>query len=86
MTDIEAIGDYGIERFGLTQALKYHCGLESRFDLLSEFPRIGSPCYDLRQGLYRLPYKSHAIFYAIASDHVLIVRVLHARVDFARHF
>lgn len=51
VADIEAIGDYGIETFGLTQALKYHVGLESRFDLLSEFPRIGSPCYDLRPGL-----------------------------------
>lgn len=62
VADIEAIGDYGIETFGLTQALKYHVGLESRFDLLSEFPRIGSPCYDLRPGLYRWLYKSHAIF------------------------
>jgi toxin ParE1/3/4 len=86
VADIEAIGDYGIETFGLTQALKYHVGLESRFELLSEFPRIGSPCYDLRPGLYRWPYKSHAIFYTIGSGHILIVRILHARVDFARHF
>jgi toxin ParE1/3/4 len=86
VADIEFIGDFGIRTFGLTQALKYHVGLESRFELLSEFPRIGSPCYDLQPGLYRFPWKSHAIFYTIHPDHILIVRVLHARADFARHF
>ena len=36
--DVEAIGDYGIATFGLAQALKYHLALESRFELLGQFP------------------------------------------------
>ena len=51
--DVEAIGDYGIATFGIPQALKYHLALESRFELLGEFPRLGMPTYDLRPGLYR---------------------------------
>ena len=84
--DIEGIGESGMSKFGLAQALRYHLGLESRFELLAEFPRIGLPTYDLRAGLYRWPYQAHMIFYVIEPDHLLIVRVLPARADFKRHF
>jgi toxin ParE1/3/4 len=86
VTDIEAIADYGIVTFGLTQALKYHLALESRFELLAQFPRIGLPTYDLRPGLYRYPYEAHSIFYTIEPDQVFIVSVLYAGADFKRHF
>ena len=84
--DIEAIGDYGVSTFGFAQALKYQLALESRFELLAQFPRMGLPTYDLRQGLYRFRYKSHTIFYTISADNIVIVRVLPARADFKRHF
>ena len=86
VADIEHIGDFGFKMFGLTQALKYHAGLESRFELLAQLPRVGLPTYDLRQGLYRYPYVSHTIFYTIEPCFIFIVRVLHARADFIRHF
>jgi toxin ParE1/3/4 len=84
--DVEAIGDYSITIFGLARALKYHLALESHFELLGQFPRLGIPTYDLRTGLYRYPYEAHTIFYTIEPDHVFIVRVLYARADFKRHF
>jgi toxin ParE1/3/4 len=68
LADIRAIRDYGIATFGLAQALKYHLALESRFELLGQFPRIGTPTYDLRPGLYRYHYKSHTVFYTIRND------------------
>jgi len=84
--DIEAIAHAGIVTFGLTQALKCHAELEARFELLGQYPRIGTPTYDLRPGLYRYGYRSHAIFYTIELDHVFIVRVIHAHADFKRQF
>jgi toxin ParE1/3/4 len=84
--DLESIGEFGVAAFGLAQALKYLLALESRFELLAQFPRIGVPTYDLSPGLYRFPYMSHVIFYSIAPDDVFIVRVLHGRADFKRHF
>lgn len=54
--DVERIGDDGMAKFGLAQAMRYHLALESRFELLAEYPRIGRPTYDLRPGLYRWPY------------------------------
>ena len=84
--DIEAIADFCFVTFGLTQALKYHLALESRFELLAQFPRIGIPTYDLRVGLYRYPYEAHTIFYTIEPDQVFIVRILYAGADFKHHF
>jgi len=75
-----------ITRFGLAQALKYHLGLESRFELLAQFPRMGTPSYDLRLGLYHFLYEAHMIFNLIETDDILIVRVLNATPDFKRHF
>jgi len=49
--DIDHIGAHGISRFGLEQTLKYHLGLESRFELLAQFFRMGTPIYDLRPSL-----------------------------------
>jgi plasmid stabilization system protein ParE len=37
-------------------------------------------------GSIRFPYEAHMIFYTIASEQIFIVRVLHARADFKRHF
>jgi plasmid stabilization system protein ParE len=44
--DIESTGNDGITTFGFAQALKYQLALESRFELLAQFPRIGLPTYD----------------------------------------
>jgi toxin ParE1/3/4 len=84
--DLRDILRFGIPRFGKVQAVKYHAELESRFALLTQFPRIGQPTYDLRPGLYRYGHKSHVIFYAIAPDAIVVQRILHASADFARHF
>jgi plasmid stabilization system protein ParE len=68
------------------QAFKYQLALESRFELLTQFPRMGSPTYDLRQGLYRFRYKSHMIFYTSSAENIVVVRMLPASADFKRHF
>ena len=59
--DVEFIIDDGLREFGINQALKYHLGLESRFELLAQFPRIGLPTYDVRPGLYRYPLTTFAL-------------------------
>lgn len=57
VADIHVIGNDSCLTFGLTQTLKYHLGLESRFELLAQFPRVSLTSYDLRPGLYHYPYK-----------------------------
>jgi toxin ParE1/3/4 len=71
--DIQNILRYGIPNFGVAQALKYHSELETRFELLAQFSRIGTPVYDLRPGLYRYPHKAHT--FSIPSARTIFLSV-----------
>jgi toxin ParE1/3/4 len=83
--DLEGIYEYTILHFGLEQARVYLLGLHGRFQMLAEQPTQGRKADELAPGLRRVEYQSHVVFY-IPKDHgVLIVRVLHQRMDVARH-
>jgi plasmid stabilization system protein ParE len=53
-----------------------------------EMPRFGSPVSDLAEGLYSYPQQSHVVYFRVlidASSVIEIVRVLHGRMEPARH-
>lgn len=81
-SDVTDIARYTLAKFGEHQVIKYIAKLERTFQVLADFPGIGSMADDLRPGLMRFPNQSHMIFYTIVANHILIVRVLHARADF----
>lgn len=83
--DLAGIADYTIETFGLRQARRYRDELDTCFHNLAENPRIGRCADRLAPGLRRFEHKSHAVFYTEYNDGVLIVRVLHARMDASLH-
>ena len=83
--DIQNILRYGIINFGVAQALKYHSELETRFELLAQFSRIGTPVYDLRPGLRSPPQGPHNFLYHRRGNFYL-ARLLVATADFKRHF
>lgn len=74
--DLEDIALYGIETFGIEQALRYRDGLKTRFSRIAEAPHHYPRVDHIRPGYRRSVYKSHAIYYRIDEDGVLIVRVL----------
>jgi toxin ParE1/3/4 len=80
--DIAGIADYTLATFGERQVIKYLASLERTFQLLADFPGVGLPVDDLPIGCFRLVHQRHVIFYERATDHILIVRVLHASADF----
>jgi toxin ParE1/3/4 len=79
--DIEAIYNFGKNKFGKDQALKYLLELRDCFELLLRNSSIGKQRSEIKQGLFSLPYASHIIFYRIFRDHIRIVRVLHGSRD-----
>lgn len=83
--DIDGIYEYSIQAFGLTQARTYLTGLHARFDALAEHPLHGRAADALAPGLRRSDYESHIVFYLPQDDGILIVRVLHQRMDVALH-
>lgn len=84
--DIEAIFDYTIKQFGITQAIKYVTSFEAVFENLVNNPEIGRKRDEVKKGLRSLIKESHIIFYRIMKDRIRIIRVLHVNRDLPRFF
>jgi toxin ParE1/3/4 len=82
--DIENIAEDPLRQWGLAQAEKYVLGLHETFMMLVEFPDLGRDASDIRPGYRKIESASHSVFYKRTEDGVLIVRVLHQRMDFRR--
>jgi len=74
--DFEAIFEYGIENFGLEQAITYQNGLTQRFEALADRPEQYPAVEHIRSGYRRSVFEAHSIYYRIQADGVLIVRIL----------
>ena len=83
--DLEQIAYHTTERWGLQQAEAYLLALHYAFENLVAFPDAGKAVHELRQGYYRYESGSHAVFYRKQAPGVLIVRVLHQRMEPRRH-
>ena len=83
--DVIDIYRYSVENFGETQADTYHDGLSDCFRLLADTPLIGRDYGFLRLGLRRYEHASHSVYYRLTDTGLLILRVLHRRMDPARH-
>lgn len=80
-SDIERILDWSLAEFGLAQTDEYYRSMSACMDGLAENPAMGLSIDDIRAGYRRFPHQSHAIFYTQMDWGILIVRVLHKRMD-----
>lgn len=71
--DIDAVYDFGSQKFGKDQALNYLIELRAYFELLLKNPGIGKQSNEIKEGLYSYLYGSHIIFYRPFKDHIRIV-------------
>ncbi|MEM1133131.1 MAG: type II toxin-antitoxin system RelE/ParE family toxin [Pseudomonadota bacterium] len=80
-SDIEAIADYTIERWGLSQAQSYLAALRADAESLAENALL----YPIHQasglGMRRMKSGHHNIFYLLSDETVEIIRILHERMD-----
>ena len=83
--DLRTIAVYTIDQFGLEQAQSYGEGILATLDAIAEHPMMGSDQSRIRPGLRRHVYESHAIYYRVAADHVVIQRILGPGQDPLRH-
>ena len=74
-----------MKRWGLARAEQYIHALHEAFERLAEFPNLGRDASDIRPGYLRMGSGSHSVFYRKTERGILIVRVLHERMDFSRH-
>lgn len=86
VSDLDGIYEFTILNFGLEQARAYLLGLHERFQILADNPGVGRSAAQLAPDLKRHEHQSHSIFYIPKQTGVLIVRVLHSRMDAKQHF
>ncbi len=85
LTDLHAIADYTIERWGSEQALITIDALEGRLSELAHQPLLGRRRDELAQDLSCFPFESHVVFYLGTDFGISVVRILHKRQDPSRH-
>lgn len=82
--DIEAIGRYTLDTFGIDQARLYHEGLHTAFSFLAENPQAARERSEIDPPVRAHPYQSHLIVYEIENGgDILILRIPHSRSDWA---
>ena len=83
--DLEAIWLHSEDVWSLRQAEKYVSGLYDMFQQLAEMPGIGRKVTMSGRDYQRFDHVSHTIFFRVQSPGIFIVRILHQRMDSARH-
>lgn len=85
LRDLEKIWDDTEERWGSDQAEYYVRRIWQHIEFVATRPELGRSCPEIRAGYFRFPAGSHMLFYGRSDDGIAIVRILHQRMDFARH-
>lgn len=84
--DVDGVGAYTLKTWGEAQAIRYLTDLDETFAALAHVPSLGRSRDDLRPGLLSCNCGKHVVFFR-RDEHgnAEILRVLHERMDFARH-
>ena len=82
--DLEAIWTYTLDRWSVQQADRYIDTLVAVFQALSQSPKTAPACDHIRQGYRRRSVERHMIYFQTTQYGILVVRVLHHRMDVAR--
>lgn len=83
--DLIGIYRYGFEQFGHRQAERYVEALSAKIAIAAENPSFGADYSFVRRGLRRYECISHAIYYHRTAEGILVLRILHGRMDPGRH-
>ena len=74
--DLIRIHQYGIEKFGMTQADKYIDSLFDYFDLIAKRPFLFESVDYIKQGYLRCVFGSDTIYYRLNKDKVEIMAIV----------
>jgi len=83
--DLESIWKYTRSEWGVEQAERYTDLLAVAFQLLAESPKSAPACDHIRQGYRRRNVARHMIYFRITDYGIVIIRILHERMDAPHH-
>ena len=85
-SDLVGVYEYTAIEFGFRQAESYLETMIEGFERVAGHPFLGRERSDLSAGIRCLVHRSHAIYYRMETDLVVIVRVLHHSMDAEKYF
>ncbi|MBT1449347.1 type II toxin-antitoxin system RelE/ParE family toxin [Glaciecola sp. XM2] len=84
--DLKDIAIFTESRWGREQRNLYLQQIDSSFAFLANKSHLGKLCDEVLKGYYKFPHGSHIIFFKrIDRNTILIVRILHKRMDYAEN-
>lgn len=83
--DLEGVFDYTVTQWGLPQASRYIDLIEANCVDLAAAPQQAQSCAHIRPGYRRRGVEQHVLYFRIADYGIAIIRILHQRMDAARH-
>ena len=83
--DLADIALYTITTWGMDQADAYIGGMIAAMNLLSKDMPASRRDADLPDGITRTRHRSHHLYHRRIGDDLIIIRILHGRMDPARH-
>ena len=83
--DLDGVFDYTVAQWGLLQAMRYTDLIEAACADLAEAPQQAQGCANIRPGYRRRSVEQHVIYFRPTSYGIAVVRILHHRMDAARH-
>ena len=83
--DLEEIGAYTRREWGARQKRKYLGLIRDKLIALRDHPMAGAARDDLAEGLRACAVEKHIVYYRETETVLAVVRILHRRIDPARH-
>jgi toxin ParE1/3/4 len=83
--DLRGISTYGEREWGTARTKLYVAAIRERLQLLRLRPEIGVTRKDIATGYSSVLAGRHIIFYRIERNAILIIRILHQRMDAFLH-
>ncbi len=83
--DLVEIYHYGFINYGENKADLYIEALKEKCQFLADMPNLYPDCDEFNPPVKIHHHQKHLIIYVIETDGLLIVRVLHERMDIQQH-
>lgn len=83
--DLEAIWTYTSQQWSAEQADRYIDTLAAAFAELAQSPKSAPACDQIRPGYRRRSIGRHMIYFRTTTYGIVVVRILHDRMDAPRH-
>jgi toxin ParE1/3/4 len=81
LADLDAIWEYSVQNWGKTRSEAYIRGINAALELVAVNPHVERDAGSIRPGLL----KYYVGFFRLSDNHIVVSRILHARMDFPRH-